>query len=482
MTTTQGGGPTDPVTVTVIGHGSQVLPTVGLFVGGGLPVRVVTARPAVEQLLAPYPGVRVDVIPSYAQPPADALAPPFILALDRAEDLHQVQAWLPPSVARFHTGSRQVRGLLPLLAGPQAERDRLLARWETLRRVDRLVAMARGARRAVVLMYADPDPDAIGAALALAQILRLGGCEIAVRFTGEVRRYQNKLLLKYLRRRISRLREGELAEADLVAVVDAQPGFWRDDAPKADIVIDHHPVRDDTRAAYTDLRPGYGSTSTILTEYLQAAGLAIPKAVATALLYGLTTDTDDLRRHAGQADIRAYDLLHGRVDRPFLDRLQKAQIPPRLLDAIAWGISHRVVYRDLMLIHFGEIGTPDTLVQVADLVLLTCGINVAVCAGIIGRGDERRLVVVFRGDGYHMDVGRRAKDAFADLGSAGGHKTMGRAEVPIAALPAAESVPLLVDNLFRRMAPERRRRLVRTLVEHLAAPRPPDPDTYELEG
>ncbi|MFM2092522.1 MAG: hypothetical protein RLZZ127_3011, partial [Planctomycetota bacterium] len=462
--------------------GSQILPTVGLFVGGGLSVRVVTARTAVEQLLAPYPGVRVEVLPAYDQAPAEPVRPPVVLALDRADDLHRVLAWLPETTARFHAGSRPVRGLLPLTAGPQAERERLRTRWETLARVDRLVAMARQARRAVVLMYADPDPDAIGAGLALAQILRLGGAEVAVRYTGEVRRYQNKLLLKYLGRRVARLREGELAEADLVAVVDAQPGFWRQDPPRADIVIDHHPARDDTRAAYTDLRPTYGSTSTILAEYLQAAGLRIPRPVATALLYGLTTDTDDLRRHAGQADIRIYDLLHGMVDRPFLDRLQKAQIPPRLLDAIAWGISHRVVYRDLMLIHFGEVGTPDTLVQVADLVLLTCGINVAVCAGIAGSGEARRLVVVFRGDGYHMDVGRRARDAFADIGSAGGHKTMGRAEVPIGAMSPAESATLLVDTLFRRMAPERRRRLVQTLVAHLASPRPPDPDTYELEG
>ena len=42
---------------------------------------------------------------------------------------------------------------------------------------------------------------------------------------------------------------------------------------------------------------------------------------------------------ATPADIAAYEWLHGRCDRAFMDRLQKSQIPLDLLDTIAWGIS-----------------------------------------------------------------------------------------------------------------------------------------------
>src|SRR4029079_9949208 len=102
--------------------------------------------------------------------------------------------------------------------------------------------------------------------------------------------------------------------------------------------------------------------------------------------------------------------LHEKADRTFLSRLEKSQIPSRFLDYIAWGISHRVVYRDLTVIHFGQVPTPDVLVQVADLLLLTYGITWVVCAGVVGekavgggRGDEqRKLVMIFRGDGFQQ--------------------------------------------------------------------------------
>ncbi len=470
--------------MTCIGHGAPLVATVQFLVAAGHPVRVYSADPGAEEALSVYGADVRRIEPGYATRPEDLPPPPYVCTLDRAELLARVRSWLPATAACFQAVGRRrpARGWIQLLPQFDEAARRLGARLAALERVDRIQAMARTAQRPLILMYGDPDPDAIGAAMGLDAILRAAGAEPALRYTGDIQRYQNRLLLKYLRRRITRLDADELAASDLVCVVDAQPGFWREGTPNAHVVIDHHPVREDTRADYLDLRPDYGATSTILCEYLDAAGLPIPRPLATALLYGITTDTDDLRRHAGPSDIAAYELLHPRCDRAFMDRLQKSQIPVSLLDPIAWGISHRVVYRDLALIHFGEIATPDICVQVADLLLLTCGITVVVCAGIVGRGEQRRLVVVFRGDGYHMDVGRRARDAFAEVGSAGGHRTMGRAEIPLAdAVSAEESAALLVDRLFRRMSPTRRQRLLRMLREHLAAPRPADPDDFELE-
>jgi nanoRNase/pAp phosphatase (c-di-AMP/oligoRNAs hydrolase) len=43
------------------------------------------------------------------------------------------------------------------------------------------------------------------------------------------------------------------------------------------------------------------------------------------------------------------------------------------------------------------------------------------------------VVVIFRGDGITRDVGLLAAQAFGGLGSAGGHKGMARAEIPLSA-------------------------------------------------
>lgn len=472
--------------VTIIGHNAQVVSAVGLFVGGGIHVRVYTASAELEIQLAPYPGVSVTVVPpDYTQRPADLPPPPYFVAVDQAELSARIRAWLPETVSRFVIGServlrRKTPGFLHLHESAAEVRRRLEIRLATLVRVDRLIARARGAQRPLILMYGDPDPDAIGAALGLRAIWSVAGRSPLIRYTGEVQRYQNKLLMSWLRTEIQRLDGDELAQADLIAVVDAQPAFWKDARPRAQVVIDHHPVREECVADYVDLRPGYGATSSILTEYLHEAGLPIDRQLATALLYGITTDTDDLKRNAGPADIAAYELLQHRADATFRARLDKSQIPMQVLDWIAWGIGHRVVHRDLCLIHFGNVPTSDIMVQVADLVLLTHGIAWVVCAGVRKDDNGRRLVVVFRSDGHHCDVGKRARDAFSDIGSAGGHRTMARAEIPLEDQGAETIVALLVDNLFPRIAPSRRRRMRQTLIRHLDASRPADPDTYEL--
>lgn len=471
---------------TIIGHNNQVVSAVGLFVGGGIRVRVYTASSELEEQLALYPGVSVTVVAAdYAQRPTDLPPPPYFVAVDQLDIAGRIREWLPETVARFVLGSerllrKRIPGYLHLHESASAVRRRLEVRLATLRRVDRLMELARSASRPLILMYGDPDPDAIGAALGLRAIWAAAGRTPLLRYTGEVQRYQNKLLLSWLRVEIERLRPEEQEEADLIAVVDAQPGFWRESPPKAQVVIDHHPRREDTTADYLDLRPDYGATSSIVTEYLSEAGLAIDRQLATALLYGITTDTDDLKRHAGPADIAAYELLQHRADATFRARLDKSQIPMQVLDWISWGIGHRVVHRDLCLIHFGNVPTSDIMVQVADLVLLTHGIAWVVCSGLRKDDNGRRLVVVFRSDGHHSDVGKRARNAFGDIGSAGGHRTMARAEIPLDDQDHETVVALLVDNLFPRMAPSRRRRMRQTLIKHLEARRPADPDTYEL--
>lgn len=469
----------------MIGDNSQVMATVGFFVGADVPVRVFTGDHELEVALAPYPGVQVGLVADgYASRPADLPPPPYFIALDDPAQVERVRTWLPPGAARFLVRSdsrrhRPVPGFLSLHQPQAAMRRQVFGRLDLLTRLDHLLERARRVRQGLILIYGDPDPDAVGAALGLAALWRTVGCEARIRYTGEVQRYQNRLLLQWLRRQIEPLRDEERA-AELVAVVDAQPGFWpAGDRPAPHLVIDHHPLRDDTAAEVADVRPHYGATSTILTEYLIEAEIRFDRRLATALLFGITTDTDDLKRKTASADIAAFEALHHRADRRFLERLEKSQIPATYLDVLAWGITHRVVYRDHLLVHFGQVRTPDVLVQAADLLLLTYGIGWVVCAGVVER--PRRLVAVFRGDGHGTDVGRRAADAFAELGSAGGHRTMARAEVPLAdGMALEDTCDLLVEHLFRRMRPVRQRTFVRTLRRHLADPRPNDPDEYEL--
>jgi nanoRNase/pAp phosphatase (c-di-AMP/oligoRNAs hydrolase) len=462
--------------ITVIGHNSQIVGLVAFFVGGEMSVDVFTSEPSLEETLVIYPGVQVHLVEAgYQTAPADLAPPPYVIAVEHQEEVDRIGKWLPPTAARFLASNamrrKKIPGYLPLRSAPEAARSEFVGRLEVLARYDTLVHMARKAKQApMILIYGDPDPDAVGASLGLAAIWRANGIKPLLRYSGDIQRYQNRVLLQYLKEDFERLRDGEMEEHDLIAVVDCQPGFWKHAPPAARIVIDHHPLMVSTEAAeFVDVRM-VGSTCSMLTEYLVEAGVAIDRTLATALFYGVSTDTDDLKRNVSSLDLHAYDVLQPKSDRHFLTRLQKSQVPMNLLDWISWGIAHRVVYNDAIVIHFGIIPTPDILVQTADLVLLTCGIHWTACAGV----HDDKLVVVFRSDGHHIDVGKRAKSAFAKLGSAGGHRTMSRAEIPLKGEHVDNTVDMLINELFQRMPEHKRVTFIRTLRNHLHGAGPAD--------
>ena len=95
------------------------------------------------------------------------------------------------------------------------------------------------------------------------------------------------------------------------------------------------------------------------------------------------------------------------------------------------------------MVWLNEVDSADLLVAVADFFTRVHGLKwIAVC-GVV----EKTVVVIFRGDGSR-DIGRLADACFYDVGSAGGHRNLGRAEFPLAAIPAGTKP---ADFIFQRL-------------------------------
>jgi nanoRNase/pAp phosphatase (c-di-AMP/oligoRNAs hydrolase) len=69
-------------------------------------------------------------------------------------------------------------------------------------------------------------------------------------------------------------------------------------------------------------------------------------------------------------------------------------------------------------------------VLIADFFMRIRALNWSIVSGI----DDQKLVVIFRNDGLRKNAGQVAKLSFGQLGSAGGHKSMARAEIDLANL------------------------------------------------
>jgi nanoRNase/pAp phosphatase (c-di-AMP/oligoRNAs hydrolase) len=314
-----------------------------------------------------------------------------------------------------------------------------LERAVTRARVARLREHFARAERVLIMMQDDPDPDAIASAWALRTLLGRTKSAATIATFGAITRPENRAMTRILEIDVEQVKPGALEEYDMVAMVDTQPAFFEEALGEVDLVIDHHPEDTPARARLRDIRPAYGATSTILTEYLRAADVKIRERLATALLYGIKADTLHLERGTTRADMEAFAFLHGLANRNALRRIERPDLPEAALDVLARGIAGRRLVEGVMFAHLGPVGYPELVAQFADLFLQVEGAEWSVVSGRI----NNELHVSVRNVGYVRAAGDVVHDAFGDLGSAGGHRSMAKAvirgrEWRAAGLPSGE--------------------------------------------
>ena len=236
---------------------------------------------------------------------------------------------------------------------------------ETVLNVFKLKSMVRDQDTLAILMNGSPDPDAVASAMALREILNqtkpLAKCVFVA--TEPVIRYQNAEFIREMKVEIQMLDKVDLKEFRLIALVDGQPTFFGDTLGevKPQIVLDHHPCKTVWHASLADVRPGYGALSTIMTEYLLAARVKIPKRLYTALLYGIRSDTVNFERDVSLEDIGAYYLTFSRANRELIRRIELNQIPERFLKYFDYAYQHKRRYRDRVIVFLGTCGKPGRL-------------------------------------------------------------------------------------------------------------------------
>ncbi len=298
-------------------------------------------------------------------------------------------------------------------------------------RLEALLNACAGASDVLILPHNDPDPDAIGSALALAFLLqKKAGIVGRVACAGMIGRAENVALVRYLGQPLHRLARIDLEGAAKIALVDTQPGTGNNALPpemRAAIVIDHHPPQaaGDT-AAFADVRPSIGATSTMLLEYLRAAGLELPQWLATGLFYGIKTDTLGLARGAGPADVAAYFDLQAQVDVQALAEIERAQLPVEYFQQLDAALHAARLYGDLVIAYVGPARRPDLAAEMADLFLRLEGTQWVVCIEVYN--DELILSVRTR---EQRGAGQLVRSMVGKQGTAGGHGTMAAGHMPL---------------------------------------------------
>ncbi len=288
--------------------------------------------------------------------------------------------------------------------------------------LNQLLDLLAGAKSVLILPHNDPDPDAIASAVGLRQLLaqRLR-LEAQVAYQGIIGRSENKALVRFLGRPLRQLSEGDLRRASHIALVDTQPGAGNNPLPSSrvpSVVLDHHVWRPESaQAPYCDVRPEQGATSTIITEYLQAASIEPDETLATALFYGIKTDTMGLGRGAGLGDVAAYYYLQPLVDIEALAEIERAQVPASYFQSFVTAIQAARVYGQVVLSYIGPMSYPDQAAEIADILSRLEGVQWVMCMG----GYNDGLILAVRSRSRRTGAGKLVQAVVGNLGMAGGH-------------------------------------------------------------
>jgi len=278
-----------------------------------------------------------------------------------------------------------------------------------------------------VLILINADPDAIASAMAFERLLWKRVTRINISNINTITRPDNMAMIQLFDVTLIHVSKIEPRLYNKIVILDSQPGH-NDSFAGLDYtaIIDHHEPGD-YKAPFMDIRPHYGATSSIMTEYLKSAKIKPSERLATALFHGIKTDTANFERMASNSDIRAFQFLFRHANIHLARRIEQVDLRISFLEYFRKAIEEKIMEETRIYIHLGNVENPDVLVLLADFFMRVNTVTWSIVAGLY----EDRLIIIIRNDGLQKDAGKLAGRLFGATGSAGGHKSMARAEITL---------------------------------------------------
>lgn len=282
-----------------------------------------------------------------------------------------------------------------------------------------------------VLIAINADPDAVASAMGIKRLLWRKVAGVVVGHINVIKRPDNLSMIRLLGVKLVHMDRVDTSRFSRVVMVDSQPDHnpaFAELGPH--VIIDHHPVSTD-QADFLDIRPNYGATATIVTEYLRAARIKPSVKLATGLFHAIKTDTRNFERQSQIEDVRAFQFLYRHANIHLARKIEQGEISLDFLKYYRIALDSMRIRKGRLHVYLGSLVSPDVCVLIADFFMRVQQIDYTIVSGIC----DGILIVVFRNDGLRANAGTLAKQSFGRFGSAGGHKSMARAEIALADLP-----------------------------------------------
>jgi nanoRNase/pAp phosphatase (c-di-AMP/oligoRNAs hydrolase) len=278
-----------------------------------------------------------------------------------------------------------------------------------------------------ILIVINADPDSIASAMAVKRLLWRKVSSVTISNINILDRPDNTAMVSLLDVKMTHIDDIDGTLYNRFVIVDSQPDHHECFAKYTyDAVIDHHPITF-SGARFSDIRPEYGATSSIMTQYLRAAGIKPSVKLATGLFHAIKVDTGGFQRKTVIEDMRAFQFLFRHANMHMASKIEQSEIKFDNLKYYKKALTRKILRKDKLFVHLGAVESPDICVNIADFFLKVESVQWSIVSGIY----NKTLIIIFRNDGIRKNAGKLASKSFGEIGSAGGHKSAARAEIPV---------------------------------------------------
>lgn len=291
-----------------------------------------------------------------------------------------------------------------------------------------LLKTMEGASRIYIQPHNMPDPDAIASSFALYRLLKGYGIKTQIIYMNLIEKVNSKNMVEMFDiEMVVKEKSFISSQNDYVILVDSQVGNSNLTNIKSDkvAVIDHHKEIAGHKYLFKDIREEMGACSTIIASYYKEAEIIPETDIATALLYGIMNDTNNLTRTCHPLDLESFYWLYNLADLSKMRKLRMNEIGREDLHAYAKALQTFEVYGNIGFVHI-ENCNDSLLGTISDMVYTIEGTSIVI--SYAKRSDGIKFSVRSGENEIHAD--ELVKYILNDKGVGGGHKEMAGGFIP----------------------------------------------------
>jgi nanoRNase/pAp phosphatase (c-di-AMP/oligoRNAs hydrolase) len=289
-------------------------------------------------------------------------------------------------------------------------------------RSDRLLEVLAPFARVVVVSHVNPDPDSLASMLGVRALVEAAqpGKPVILTVDGMIARSENRAMVELIPIPLEPVESVNIDSATAVVMVDTQPhtGRRHSEAAMPQVVLDHHETGGVLNGVlFSDIRTHLGATSTMITGYLLEQRVIVNPPLATALLYGIESETMGYPREASSLDDGALIWLYPRADKDLLARIRNPKLPQSHFATFHSALANAFLYDKLIFSWCGNVTQPDIIAEIADFFIRFDQVDWALSAGVF----EHQVKLSLRAGQLGGRAGEVLQAVVNGMGNAGGH-------------------------------------------------------------